>query len=177
VYKRVGESVDGTSATPIAEVADVRTLELHAQVPPTSLMPLRDGMPATVRVLGLDSTIEASVVRVAPAVDSTTLLGLVRVALAKSDGIKVGTAASAQIAINKRPGVRVPASALRRSLVGEDGLVVCDGGVAHVRGVKVGARTEAGVEILDGVKPGERVVVDKALGLEDGQQLVEGAKK
>jgi HlyD family secretion protein len=177
VYKRVGESVDGTSATPIAEVADVRTLELHAQVPPTSLMPLRDGMPATVRVLGLDSTIEASVVRVAPAVDSTTLLGLVRVALAKSDGIKVGTAASAQIAINKRPGVRVPASALRRSLVGEDELVVCDGGVAHVRGVKVGARTEAGVEILDGVKPGERVVVDKALGIEDGQQLVEGAKK
>lgn len=177
VYKRVGESVDGTSATPIAEVADVRTLELQAQVPPTALSPLRDGMPATVRVLGLDGTIDASVVRVAPAVDSTTLLGLVRVALTKSEGIKVGTAATAQIAINKRPGLRVPASALRRSLVGQDELVVCEGGVAHIRSVKVGARTEAGVEILDGIKPGERVVVDKALGIEDGQPLVEGAKK
>ena len=38
VWKRVGESVDGTTATPVAEVADVAMLELRAQVPPAALV-------------------------------------------------------------------------------------------------------------------------------------------
>jgi RND family efflux transporter MFP subunit len=172
VWKKVGESVDGTAATPVVEIADLSVLELHAQVSPTMLAPLKEGMPASVRVLGRDTTVDAKVVRVAPAVDSTTLLGLVRLALASSDAVKVGTAATAQIVVSKRPGVRVPASALRRSLVGADEVVVCAGSIAEVRTVKVGVRSAQGVEILDGLKPDERVVVDHLLGLDDGQQLL-----
>src|SRR5439155_21944753 len=81
VWKRVGESVDGTTASPVAEVADLSVLELHAQVAPRGLGPLREGMPATVRVLGLDTPIAGAVVRVAPAVDPQTLLGAVRIKL------------------------------------------------------------------------------------------------
>ncbi|HEY5946878.1 MAG TPA: hypothetical protein VIV40_15350, partial [Kofleriaceae bacterium] len=81
--------------------------------------------------------------------------------------------ASAQIAVAKRPGIRVPASALRRSMVGEDQVVACVGAVAQVRAVKTGTRDEHGVAILDGLKAGERVVIDHVLGLDDGQQLVE----
>ena len=155
VYKRVGESVDGTSASPIARSPTCASLELHAQVPPTALSPLREGMPATVRVLGLDSSVDASVARVAPAVDSTTLLGLVRIALAKSDGIKVGTVGQrARFRSAKRPGVRVPASALRRSLVGEDELVVCAGERRASPHGESRRAAEAGVEILDGLKAG-----------------------
>lgn len=173
VWKRVGESVDGTAATPIAEIADLAVLELHAQVPPTALAPVQEGMAASVHVLGVDAALSATVVRVAPAVDPTTLLGLVRLKIdAKgSAGLKVGTAGSARIVIAKRPGVLVPATALRRSLVGEDEVVVCDGDKASVRTVKIGARAETGVELEEGVKAGEKVVVDHVLGLEDGQQL------
>jgi membrane fusion protein (multidrug efflux system) len=171
VQRKVGESVDGTAATPIAEIADLSVLELHAQVTPAALAPLRDGMPATVHVIGVAAPIAGTVVRVAPAVDPTTLLGLVRVALATSDSVKVGTAATGQIAIATRPGLRVPASALRRSLVGEDEVVVCAGTTASVRKVAVGVRGEGTVEIKDGLKPGEAVVVDHVLGLEDGQVL------
>jgi RND family efflux transporter MFP subunit len=177
VWKKVGESVDGTSATPVTEIADLSALELHAQVSPTQLAPLKEGMPASVRVLGVPTPIDASVVRVAPAVDSTTLLGLVRLVLGTADGVKVGTSATAQIVIDKRPGVRVPASALRRSLVGADELVVCASGAAQIRTVKVGTRGDKDVEILDGVKPGEAIVVDHPLGLEDGQPLVEAKPK
>jgi RND family efflux transporter MFP subunit len=173
VWKRVGESVDGTTATPVAEVADLSTLEVHAQVPPTALTPLRESMTASVRVLGADQPMAATVVRVAPAVDSTTLLGLVRLRIDAPDAssLKVGSAATARIVIAKRPGLVVPASALRRSLVGADEVVVCENGVARVRVVKIGNRSERGVELEDGVKAGEQVVVDHALGLEDGQQL------
>ena len=171
VMRKVGESVDGTAGTPIAEVADLTVLELHAQVPPMALTPLRDGMPARAYVLGIETPIAATVVRVAPAVDAATLLGLVRLKLANADNVKVGNAAHAQIVVAKRPGIRVPAAALRRSMVGEDEVVVCAGNVAHVRPVEVGMRGEAGVEIKEGIKPGEQVVVDHVLGLEEGQPL------
>lgn len=172
LLRKLGELVDGSAATPIAEIADLSVLELHAQVPPGALAPLREQMPATVKVLGVEAPIPASVYRVAPAVDSTTMLGLVRLRLDHAENVKVGTSGTARIVIAERAGIRVPAAALRRSMVGADELVVCDKGVAHVRAVKVGARDEHGVEIADGVKAGEQVVIDHVLGLEEGQQLV-----
>ena len=75
------------------------------------------------------------------------------------------------ISIAKRPGILVPASALRRSMVGEDEVVVCDAGTAHVHKVEIGNRSERGIEIKDGLKAGEQVVVDHVLGLQDGQAL------
>src|SRR5262249_8597026 len=64
------------------------------------------------------------------------------------------------------------ASALRRSLVGEDEVVVCGGGTAHVRKVAIGNRGEQGVEIKDGLQAGELVVGDHVLGLQEHQPLV-----
>jgi RND family efflux transporter MFP subunit len=171
LQRKVGESVDGTSATPIAEIADLSVLELHAQAPPATLRPLRDGMRATIQVIGTDAPIPGTVVRIAPAVDPATMLGLVRIALASAEGIQVGTSATGRISIGQRQGVRVPASALRRSLVGEDEVVVCEGGTAHVHKVAIGSRGDQGVEIKDGLKAGEQVVVDHVLGLQDEQLL------
>jgi cobalt-zinc-cadmium efflux system membrane fusion protein len=171
LLRKLGESVDGTAATPIAEVADLRVLELHAQAPPVALRPVREGMPAAVHVLGSEAPVAGTVVRVAPAVDPTTLLGLVRVALATGDGIKVGLAATGRISIGKRPGIRVPAAALRRSMLGEDEVVMCEGNTAHVRKVAIGNRDDQGIEITNGLKAGEQVVVDHVLGLQEDQPL------
>jgi hypothetical protein len=44
--------------------------------------------------------------------------------------------------------VRVPAAALRRSMVGEDEVVACAGNVAHVKTVKVGVTSHARFEKL-----------------------------
>jgi RND family efflux transporter MFP subunit len=173
IYHRTGESVDGTAATPIAEVADLGVLEVRAQVPPTVLVKLKDGLVAHVQVLGNDAPVDGSVARVAPAVDPTTLLGSVRVQLgAAAVPPPVGSAATARIAIGKHPGVVVPASALRRSTIGSDEVVVCDKGVAKVRAVTIGTRTSDAIEIVKGLAAGEQVVVDHVLGLDDGQALV-----
>jgi hypothetical protein len=64
-------------------------------------------------------------------------------------------------------------------MVGEDQVVVCEGGTAHVRTVAIGRRDDQGlegVEIRDGLRAGEQVVVDHVLGLEDGQPLVAAAR-
>jgi RND family efflux transporter MFP subunit len=177
LWKRVGESVDGTSATPVAEVADVSVLELRAQVPPKALVAIRAGMPASVRVLGLDTAIAAKVSRVSPAVDPVTLLGTVRVALESAERVPVGSAATGRIVTGTHRGVTVPASALRRSMTGSYELVVCDGQTARVRAVTVGQREGATAEITTGLAAGERVVIDHALGLDEGQPLVTAGAK
>jgi RND family efflux transporter MFP subunit len=172
LFRRTGESVDGTTATPVAEVADLSVLEVRAQVPPAVLVKLQDDLAAHVRVLGTDAEVPGTVERVAPAVDPTTLLGSVRVTLGPTPKPPpVGTAATARIVISHRPGVVVPPTALRRSAVGSDEVVVCEGGVAKVRTVTIGQRGDAVVEITSGLKAGEQIVVDHVLGLDDGQAL------
>jgi RND family efflux transporter MFP subunit len=173
VFRKAGETVDGTSATPVAEVADLDVLELHAQVPPALLAKLHDGQGGVVHEVGDDAAIPATVARVSPAVDPATLLGLVRVQLGAGGHAPIGAAATAEIVLGRHDGVGVPPAALRRSAVGADEVVVCDHGVARVRTVELGKRGDAVVELATGVKPGEPVVVDHALGLVDGQALVE----
>jgi hypothetical protein len=54
--------------------------------------------------------------------------------------------------------------------------VVCEGGTAHVRKVAIGRRGDQGVEIKDGLKADEQVVVDHVLGLQDEQPLTAPGK-
>ena len=107
-----------------------------------------------------------------PAVDPATLLGLVRVRLGAA-GQRAGRRGRdrARSCSRRHDGVGVPPAALRRSAVGADEVVVCDHGVARVRTVDARQARRCGVEIANGVKPGEQVVVDHVLGLEDGQAL------
>jgi HlyD family secretion protein len=170
VWKRAGETVDGTSATPVVEVADLTNLELHAHVSAATLGELRESMSAKVHVLGRE-TYDGEVVRIAPAVDPTTLLGTVRIRLTGAKGVTVGSAATGSISTGRHPALVVPAAALRRSSVGADELVVCAGGKADVRTVVVGVRGDKTVEIKSGLEPGQQIVVDHVLGIEQGQQL------
>lgn len=171
VYKRAGESVDGTAATPVVEIADLGVLEVRAQVAPASLVKLKEGMPAHVRVAGIADDLPATVARVAPAVDPTTLLGSVRIQLSATANVPVGSAATARIVIGTHEGLVVPATALRRSQLGSDELVTCKDGTAHVRAVTLGTRGATSIEVTAGLTAGESIVVDKALGIEEGQKL------
>ncbi len=171
VWKRAGESVDGTTANPVVEIADVTVLEVRAQVSPGALVKLKDGLAATVTVIGIPAPVAATVARVAPAVDPTTLLGTVRVQLAPGTAIPVGSAASARIVVSTHPGLIVPPEALRRSQLGTDEVVTCKGDVAKAVVVTVGQRAATGVEITSGLVAGDQVVIDHVLGLEDGQHL------
>lgn len=171
VWKRSGESVDGTTTTPIAEVADLATLEVRAQLSPEAVTPVRDGMPATVHIPGVTGVLAGKVVRVAPAVDPSTLLVGVRIAIEGTQTLAVGTPTSATIVVGTHAGTIVPSTALRRSMVGTEEVVVCDKGVARVHTVEARSREGGAIEILSGLAPREEYVTDHVLGLEDGQAL------
>jgi RND family efflux transporter MFP subunit len=181
LYRHAGELVDGTPATPLAEVADPSRLELKADVAASDLVRVTDGTPVSIRLDAVPGEkLTGKVVFVSPAVDPATSLGVVRASIAAPDAgavhLVLGLSGAIELSVAGRPGaVMVPAVAVRRSAEGAEEVVVCvkgtHGDVASVRPVAVGAHAGDVVEIASGLKVGERVVTEHVLGLEDGAQL------
>lgn len=180
VTRGLGELVDGTPATPILEVANTSVLELSCDVASSELVRIDEGAAARVELDALpDQSIDGKVVSIAPTVDQTTSLGRIRLELsppaALSKRLHLGMAGQAILTTAQRRALVVPPPALSRSQDGRDQLVVCKeekgGTVAQVTEVTVGTRDQAWVEITKGPAPGTLVVVDRALGLEDGTRL------
>lgn len=174
LLRGTGELVDGTSSTAIVEVADPESLELAASSGAADIVRLARGQHADVRfaVLG-DAGVLGEVRAIAPAVDPITGLGAVRIALMpKETPLPIGVFGEANITIATRPNVvTLPTSALRTGPDGRPEAVVCAGDVAKARAIRVGGRTGERVEVVEGVAAGERVIVDGALGLEDGTPI------
>lgn len=176
VLRQRGELVDGTPATSVVEVADPTSLELLASAAPADLVRLRAGQRAEVRFEALPGTVfPASVRSVSPAVDPATGIGTARLGLTAS-GLRppFGLFGTARVVVGTRERVSyVPPAALRTSASGRPEVAVCAGGKARLRTVEVGARGSAGVEILRGLTPGERVVVENLVGLADEASTTE----
>jgi multidrug efflux pump subunit AcrA (membrane-fusion protein) len=72
-----------------------------------------------------------------------------------------------------RDALVVSAKALRTAWTGGSEVVACEAGKARVYAVDVGTRESERVEILRGLIPTARVVVDNVVGLADGAPLTE----
>ena len=153
-------------------------LELDAEVPETELAFLREGQAAQVSADGA-GRVAATVRAVAPSIDARTRLGVVHLSLPADSGFRPGMFARAEIALGDAPSLVVPQAAV----VWRDGragsFVIDAGGHASFRGVETGARFGADVEIHSGLVAGERVALEGAGFLEDGDRVrvVDGAPK
>jgi hypothetical protein len=80
----------------------------------------------------------------------------------------MGTFGRVTIALGHREGVlTVPLSALRGAQSDGSEVVVCKDGKAELRAVHIGFRDAKRAEILDGIRPEERVAIDHVLGLDN----------
>jgi len=173
LFRRSGELVDGTPATPIVEVGDPSSLELVADAPASELVRLQKGQVAGVSISALRGTnVKAKVGAVSPSVDRGTGLGIVRLELEAPGRLPIGILGTAQIQVGEpRASVGAPSVALRSGVGEEREIVLCGSdGKAHVRrlvrGGTVGDRTET-----PGLEVGQRVVVSPVLGVGDGEPI------
>ena len=175
VIRHAGELVDGTSGTPLLEIADPSSLELLVHAAPADLIELHAGQLADVQFDALPGrTFHGSVRVVAPAIDVATGMGAVRLALdAAESRPPFGLLGVARISVGEHSApVVVPSGALRNAGA-ETQVIVCDHSHARVQPVEVGTRESNHVEITSGLHPGDRVVVDAVLALENGVVLNE----
>jgi RND family efflux transporter MFP subunit len=176
VWRRLGELVDGTSSTPILEIADVDKLELLADVPSQDLLGLQKDAVAQTQFFALASrTFSGRVEQISPAVDKISGLGWVRVTIPIDDATRlpVGLFGKSRVETGPaRDALFAPSTALRNAIGAVAEVVVCgQDGRAQIKPVVIGSAQGDVTEIVHGLSADERVVTDFPLGLTENELL------
>jgi HlyD family secretion protein len=166
---RLGASAS-TSGEPLFRIIENGAIDLEADVPEQSLARLAVGMPAELKLPGVEGAVPGRVRLVNQEVDKASRTGKVRIALGDVSRAHIGAFASGQVEVTRRQAVGVPATALERD--GDEArLDVVREGKVEVRQVKAGVTDGGWVEIQAGVADGESVVQRAAAFLRSGDRV------
>ena len=155
---------------PIVTIVQINPLRLKLEVPEAFAANIKAGQEVSLRVDTFgDRQFKGTIRRINPSVDEKNR-SLVAEAEVRNDGglLRPGMFARAEIVSNRQgTALMVPEKAVV-SLAGVNKVFVLDGDHASERQVKLGARDGSLVEIIDGVKLGDRVITTNADRLHDG---------
>ncbi len=158
------------NAGPLFRIARDRDFELAANIPEVDLPRLKENMPVSVRVSGLDDPVAGRVRLISPEITASSRLGSVKIALDRNPSIRPGNFARAVVELTRREGVNVPLSAVVYH--GTSALVqVVKDGVIESRKVELGIRSDRAVEVLQGLGEGEDVVARAGTFVANGDRV------
>ncbi|MDE2163153.1 MAG: efflux RND transporter periplasmic adaptor subunit [Alphaproteobacteria bacterium] len=160
--KAVVEGMHFASGDTLFKITDVSHLWVLADVSERDLATVKPGQVATITFRDDPSaSFQGKVLFVYPALDPVTRTVKVRIALANTgDRLRIGQYADVRIAapVSKTPVLAVPVSAVLDDGTRQIAFVSEPGGMFEPRKLKLGARSGDMVEVLSGLKQGERVV-------------------
>jgi RND family efflux transporter MFP subunit len=145
---------------PLAIVHDPTRLRLEAQVPESCVRKASVGMEVKTRFDALDSEVTAVIEEISPVADPQSRTFLIKAALPQNKDLRPGTFGRFIQSCKKRTILLIPAKAVSRTGQLET-VRVLEEGEARPRHVRTGKTYEARVEILSGLREGEKVIVDK----------------
>lgn len=167
-----------TPGVPLLTVVRADKVKAVFRVAERDFLRLAPGMPVTIAPLARpDTSVTATLSLLAPVVDRNTRTGLVEVQLPNRDGrLLPGTAVRALVELERRSGVvLVPAEGVlltsETDRTGIAGAFVAADGRAVRREVRVGARQGSDLEIVEGLRPGESLIVHGNAFLRDGNPI------
>jgi RND family efflux transporter MFP subunit len=155
---------------PLLEMEDASDLRLEADVPEAVIGHLALGDKLGVRVSGVTNELDGVISEIAPSADPSSRTFLVKLDLPPTPGLRAGQFGRAAMPVGETSALRAPASAVVQRGQMELVFVVVNGH-AQLRIVKTGKRIGDEVELVSGMDAGERVVVDGAGHLVDGQPV------
>jgi cobalt-zinc-cadmium efflux system membrane fusion protein len=154
----------GADRDALMVVADVSRLWVIAEVPESRLAEVKEGSAAWVEVAG-KKEIEGKIGHIAEVLNAELRTAAVRIELDHSDGLRAGMFVRARIGDGAAKSVlAVPTGAVQVVEGGPAVFVAVEGeeNTFARRGVKVGKQLGNQVEIVEGLKEGEQVVVEGA---------------
>src|SRR5690606_13997430 len=159
--------------TRLFTIGDVSTLVVRVGVSELDVVDLGVGQTVRVTLAAFPGrTLEGRIRRLFPSADPTTRLVPVEIALeaGAQREVRPGFLAWVRFDLQARSGVMVPTGAIVGA-AGAESLFVIEGGRAFRRGVRTGLTSEGSIEIVEGLAPGEIVVVVGNNGLRDGAEV------
>jgi RND family efflux transporter MFP subunit len=172
---RVGDRV--TVATLLTTVDEPGALEAYIYVPASRAHDLRLGMPVRLLDEAGDLRAETQVIFISPQVDSETQTVLAKAAVPNAKAnLRIAQQVRAQIIWGNAPGPVVPVLAVTR-INGQYFVFVAvkeaKGTFARQKVVKLGEIVGNDYAVLDGLQPGDHLIVSGAQFLQDGAAVSE----
>ena len=171
----------GFTRTGIGTIVDMDSLEVEVEVGESFIGRVQPNMPVEATLNAYpDWKIPAEVIAIIPAADRGKATVKVRIALKEKDprivpdmGVKVSflEAPRTDADDGQAQGVRVPAGAVVERDGGKAAFVVRDDDTVELRTLKLGGKLGGDVQVLEGLAPGETVVVDPPDALEQGARV------
>jgi HlyD family secretion protein len=167
---QVAQRANVAQNAPVLSVVDLSEFEVEIKVPESFARDLGIGMPAQIRNAGGDP-FAAQVAAVSPEVVNGEVTARLRFAGKQPPGLRQNQRLSARIVMDTRKNVL---QVERGPFVDEGGgrsAWVMDGDSAIKRPVRVGTSSLSAVELLDGVKEGDRIVVSGSDQFGDAERI------
>ncbi|MFD1949659.1 efflux RND transporter periplasmic adaptor subunit [Sphingomonas arantia] len=167
------------AGTEIATISDLSRIKLDFPVPETLLASIKPGQAIEARAAAYpDRPFRGTIATIDSVVDPATRSVVVRAVLNNGDRmLKPGMLLSVAIESDPRTAIAVP----ELSVVGEGEeryvFVIDAGGNARRTPVKTGIRRDGMIEILSGLRAGQRVVGEGVVKVTDGIKVRTGAAK
>ncbi len=158
----------------LLDIVDIKSLKTMVNISENRIKDIRLGQEAIITLDGFPGeTFPGKVSMISPVVNVKSRTFKAEVLISNpGNRLKPGMFARVQLILTKQTDiVRVPIKAITE---GEKGKVVflAVNGMAEVRPVKLGISDGVDVEVISGIKPGEKVIVEGNLGLEHGDKIV-----
>ena len=164
---------DAVNATFMFTLQQSSVIRTQIFVPQDAAVGVRPGIKAVITVPELPGRrFSGTVTRIADALQPGTRTLPVEVDIANTDGaLQPGTYATAELQVpRERPALLIPAGALIFNQDGQQVAVVEDG-TARLHRITVFRDLGTEVEVREGVKPGDRVILNPAVDLRDGDRV------
>lgn len=164
--------------TEIATISDLSRIKLDFTVPETMLGSIRQGLPIAVRSAAYpDRAFSGIIQTIDPVIDPNTRAVTVRAHLPNPDrALRPGMMMSVVIQSATRTGLSVPELAVLGEGDGRYVFILGSGNRVRRTAVRTGAHLNGRVEILAGLRPGQRVVTEGIIKVADGMEVrVQGA--
>lgn len=154
----VGTAV--AEGAPLFEVADLSTLWVDLHIFGADAQHIGAGVPVTVTRLSDGEIAQTTLERILPGTATASQSMIARARLANADGLwRPGSAVKARVTVDRQSAALVvPVTALQTA-EDQDVVYVRQGETYHTRPIKLGRRDAERVEVLEGLKPGEQIVV------------------
>lgn len=157
--------------TPLTWLVDLDTVKVEVKVPEKYLRQLRIGQPLEFTVAAFPGEkFQGEVYFISPQIDEGTRTALVKARIPNPDAkLRGGMFAGLDLTLQARESaIVIPEPALMSNGDAFSVFVVDDKGSAQVRPVEVGLRLAGKAEIVKGLNPGEKVVVEGTQKLRPG---------
>ncbi len=171
ITRKIAHAGDlATPGTPLLRLENNSRLQIVTAVPEGVVGNIAAGDGLLVKVPAAGLTGQGTVAEIAPVADPRSRTVRVKLDIEQAEQLRTGQFARVSIPMKHTETLLVPDSAIVP--FGQmDRVFVAEEGKARLRLVRTGERNDGNVEILAGLNPGDRVIVDNNRLLVNGQPL------